>query len=80
MKTILAIYEHSCIGFPEVKLKWIEERGKITESYITIKGEIQKGGWTWSNYLNPMPFIQFELGKFDEWVRNSFASDPSVQG
>ena len=79
MKIILAIYEHSCIGFPEVKLKWIEERGAIAEAYVTVRGEIQKGCWKWHN-PNPMPFIQFELGKFDEWVRNSFASDPSVQG
>lgn len=79
MKTILAIYEHSCIGFPEVKLKWVEERGKITESYITVKGEIQKGGWTWFN-LYPIPFINFEMERFDKWVRETFANDASVQG
>lgn len=79
MQTILAIYEHSAIGFPQVKLKWIEERGKITESYVTIKGEIQKGGWTWHNQ-HPIPFIKDELERFDYWVRDSFANDVSVQG
>lgn len=71
MKTILAIYEHSTIGFPEVKLKWIEERGKITEVYVTIKGEIQKGGWSWHN-PHPNPFMVAELEKFDQWVRAAF--------
>jgi hypothetical protein len=79
MKTILAIYEHSAIGFPEVKLKWIEERDTITEAYLTIKGEIQKDGWVWYNQ-HPMPFIRPELERFDDWVRKTFANDASVQG
>jgi hypothetical protein len=79
MQTILAIYEHSCIGFPQVKLKWVEERGKITEAYITVKGVIQGGGWTWYN-IHPIPFMNSELERFDKWVRNVFLNDTSVQG
>ena len=79
MKTILAIYEHSCIGFPEIKLKWIEERDVVTEAYLTINGEIQKGGWTWRNRY-PKSFMKYELEIFDTWVRAHYSGDPSVQG
>lgn len=79
MQTILAIYEHSCIGFPEVKLKWIEERGRVTDTYLTVKGVIDASGWRWHNPC-PTPFINFELARFDEWVRQRFAEDISVQG
>lgn len=72
-------YEHNTIGFPAIKLKWLEERNVIHEPYVTIKGVIQKTGWRWK-HTNPIPYYQDEMERFDKWVRDTYSEDISVQG
>jgi hypothetical protein len=77
MKCIFATYEHTCIGFGKVVLKWHVNDGKMGTAYVVVKGIIE-GNWTWTNPY-PLPFIDFELKKFDDYVRNRFTNDASVQ-
>lgn len=81
---VFAQYEHSCIGFPGVVLKWVEENGKWEQGYIvvngiifTVNGEISR--WTWSQPY-PKPFAQHEMELFDKWVRAIYSNNLSVQG
>ena len=78
MKIISAHYEHSAIGFPHIQLKWFVSDGKIETAYITIKG-IMSGEWVFANEW-PLPFMRYELERFDAWVRQNYANDASVQG
>lgn len=77
MKIISAYYEHTKIGFGKVKLKWTVEHGRVTSAYVTVKDVIDRE-WTWHN-PNPIPFIEFELKRFEEWVLNRFLDDVTVQ-
>lgn len=80
MKLIFAQYEHSTIGFPGIVLKWHVEQGRVaTDAYVTVGGIVEKGGWVWHN-PNPAPFIDYELSRFDDWVRRNYAENKSVQG
>ncbi len=78
MKCVLALYEHSTIGFPGVKLKWTVEDGKVTSAFWTLKDIIQ-GRWDWFNRY-PLPFIAYEMDSFNDFVRKRFKDDASVQG
>ncbi len=78
MRTVFACYEHSTIGFPKIKLKWYEDNGTVGRAYW-VKHDIIQTEWTWRNQY-PTPFIQSELARFDEWVRNVYQNDISVQG
>jgi hypothetical protein len=78
MHLAFGIYEHTTIGFPGVKLKWCTDNGHWGQGYITVKGIITDP-WSWS-YQHPGPFSDYEMNRFDEWVRARFADDPSVQG
>lgn len=88
MKITFASYEHSCIGFPKVVLKWAEEDGKWSEGRIVVKGIIQSTvnhgavvakPWRWTE-IWPKPFAESEMARFDDWVRETFKNDISVQG
>lgn len=80
MKCTLASYEHSAIGFPGVLLKWhVTDEIHISEGYVTINGIIQTAPWTWEN-PSPLPFLDWELERFNGWVRETFANNASVQG
>ena len=79
MERTFASYEHSPIGFPKIKLKWTEENGKFSRPYVTIHDRIQEGFWTWHN-LNPEPFVEFEVERFDKYVCSRYGEDASVQG
>ena len=37
-----AFYEHSCIGFPGVVLKWFVENGIVTNAYVVVLGRIKQ--------------------------------------
>lgn len=78
MQLIFGQYEHCRIGFPGVCLKWIVERGEITDAYITVKGVILRK-WAWFNQY-PGPHIQHELDIFNEWTVSNYKNDVSVQG
>jgi hypothetical protein len=78
MKLTFGAYEHSRIGFPGVKLKWMVEDGKVTDAYLVIKGVISQP-WTWHE-LRPMPFMEYEMSRFDTYVLTNFAEDSTVQG
>lgn len=78
MKITFASYEHTTIGFPKVILKWSVEDGKMGLAYVVIK-DIISFDWTWRNQY-PLPFIESECQRFDEWVRNMYSNDISVQG
>lgn len=78
MKTLFALYEHTRIGFPLVKLKWTVENGEITSAYVTEKG-VMSGEWVWHNQY-PIPFMRDELERFDEWAVGQFQHDAFVQG
>jgi len=82
MLVAFACYEHTCIGFPHIKLKWSEEGSPMrwNTPYYTIHGVIQSS-WEFSsqspnNALNR----EYECHLFDEWVRKTFSNDPTVQG
>lgn len=80
MSITFAAYKHSCIGFPGVVLKWTTENGiDWSPGYVTVRGIIQEWVWTWRE-LHPSPFAQSEMDRFDEWVRQNYADDASVQG
>jgi hypothetical protein len=79
MKCTFASYEHSTIGFPGAVLKWSVSDGWINPAYITVNGIIQPGDWKWRNPY-PLNCLNYELGLFDEWVRQRFAHDTTVQG
>lgn len=84
MKTVFAQYEHSCIGFPGVVLKWHEENGKWGLGYIVVNKEIftvngRMYNWCWSQ-PHPEPFAQHEMELFDKWVRSIYSNNLSVQG
>lgn len=78
MRITLATYEHATIGFPHVKLRWTVADGKVSASRVVVKDVIDSS-WTWHN-VSPMPFIDYEVKRFDDYVRNRFANDVSVQG
>ena len=80
-----AKYSYTAIGFPKVVLKWHEEGLKIHELYIVIDGVIgggKRGSYVWRWQRNHGDSVNFrnEFSRFDEWVRQRFADDPSVQG
>lgn len=79
MKITFATYKHSTIGFPGVVLKWSVQDGKMGDSYVTVKGIIQAGAWHWYNPY-PLPMLDYECERFDDWVRERFSNDASVQG
>lgn len=82
MKLTYATYEHHCIGFPGVVLKWHEE-GLLTHApYIVVKGTIFGKAWRFANHDQPNHRLdrEFECAKFDAWVREKYCDDVSVQG
>ena len=78
MRLTFAVYEHTTIGFPHVKLKWTVEEGKWAPGYVTEHGII-KGPWTWE-FNQEHPCAEREMKRFDDWVRLSYKNDISVQG
>ncbi len=79
MKMTSATYEHSTLGFPKIVLKWYVENGEMSgKGRLVIKGIIAHE-WTWQN-LYPLPFIDAEMKRFDDWVRAIYSNDASVQG
>ena len=72
------LYEHTCIGFPHVKLKWTVDNGKWRPGYVTVKGIID-GDWSWE-YDSEHPNAECEMKRFDDCVRGRFANDITVQG
>ncbi len=77
MQLISGLYHHSKIGFGKVVLKWYVERGKVTDAYVTVKGIIMEP-WTWRN-LYPLPFMEDECKRFDDWVLSRYGNDVTVQ-
>jgi hypothetical protein len=81
MKITFASYEHSCIGFPGVVLKWSVENGEASEGRIIINKIISKSTWKWlSDSKGVMGNIESELNRFDAWVANRHSDNPTVQG
>lgn len=82
MKRVYAKYTHSTIGFPGIVLNWHEEDGVMEmEGYVTKQGIIQQQKWKFRKENTSLSIrIQQELIRFDEWVREHFADDPTVQG
>lgn len=78
MECTLAQYEHSTIGFPGVKLKWSEVNGKYEGAYYTVAG-IMAGTWPWHNPY-PETCAQFEMQRFDDFVRNVYGRRVDLQG
>ncbi len=79
MRATLICYEHTRIGFPRVKLKWMVEEGKWGKPYIVIKNIIQKDTWSWQ-HPHPDVYPQDEMARFDKWVGERYSDDASVQG
>jgi len=80
MNRTFATYEHSCLGFPGVVLKWTEEN-RLWEKTprIVIKGVISNIPWAWRNQY-PEPYADYEMQLFDNWVRKLYGNDVTVQG
>lgn len=82
MKVTFATYEHSAIGFPEVVIRWSATDGKM-ERYarIVIKGVIFNREWDFGDHpVSVEARIPAALMHFDNWVRETFGNDPTVQG
>ena len=74
------MYEHSCLGFPGVVIRWSEENGRIEDTARIVKnGIIQPGRWGWSQPY-PEAFMAHEMELFDAMVRETYANNPDVQG
>ena len=82
MKVTFASYEHSTIGFPGVILRWCAENGKMERlGRVVVNGIIQKTPWDFGTQNTAIECrIDQELKRFDEWVRNNYGEDVSVQG
>lgn len=78
MICVFALFRHACIGFPHVVLKWVVEDNQVTAAYFTVAGVIV-ADWRWHN-PNPLPFIVFELQRFDTFVRDNYGNRPDLQG
>ena len=78
MKLTFGTYEHSCLGFPGVVLKWTVIDGKMDCAYL-VENKVIKYDWTWRN-PHPLPFIEDELKRFDDWTRTNYKDNPKVQG
>jgi hypothetical protein len=80
MKISFAMYEHTCLGFPQVKLKWYVEHGQWSPPYITVKGVIHPNlVWSWHEQY-PWNWAKEEMERFDIWVRDTYHNDITVQG
>lgn len=80
MKITFASCEHTCLGFPQVVLKWCQENGTVGAARVVVKGLIQPAGWTWHHGASVAAFLADECERFDAWVRATYADDASVQG
>lgn len=80
MKITFASYEHTCLGFPQVILKWCVDQGTVGDARVVVKGLIQPGGWTWHHGPSVAAFLEDECQRFDAHVRATYADDASVQG
>lgn len=78
MKIKFAQYEHTCIGFPKIILKWSETDGKSHDPYITIKDIISDKN-VQSSY-EQLNTPKYWMERFEEWVGRTFCDDASVQG
>jgi hypothetical protein len=80
MRINFALYEHTCLGFPHVKLKWVMENGRWSTPYVTVKDIIRPDlGWSWREQ-HPPAWASEEMKRFDDWVRDIFHNDITVQG
>lgn len=80
MRINFALYEHTRLGFPHVKLKWVMEDGKWSAPYIVIKDVIRPDlGWSWHE-LHPESWAKEEMKRFDDWVGKIWCDDITVQG
>lgn len=81
MRITFVCYEHSCVGFPHIKLKWAEEGTGWLPPYITKHGVITSSGWRFTETQQKHALNrEHECARFDDWVRKTFADDPTVQG
>lgn len=84
MKTVFAKYEHTAIGFPGVVLKFTEEHGNPIEDAIVVTNGVIVCAWNWQYHVQSARELQQpgnkELERFDNWVRNRYKDDLSVQG
>lgn len=83
MKVIEARYEHATPGFPGVVLKFTETDGQpIGDAYVVVNGVIIMN-WAWQYHVSSAYELRNdgrELDRFDNWVRNRYKNDLSVQG
>ena len=80
MKLTFATYEHTCIGFPKVKMKFTFDGLNYVWPYLTVDGVMQHWGWEHSLVKVPTGQIERELKRFDDWVRKTYADKPEYQG
>ena len=73
-----ACYSYYVIGFPKIQLKWQELGIKVEDPYITVKGIIKP--WSWERGHGGSVDFRKEIPRFEEWVRDNFSKDPTVQG